>query len=39
MKILNFEIVFKNIIFFGELSSNWPNDLLGTNLYKTLASC
>ena len=26
---------FKNIKFFGELSSNWPNYLLGTNVYKT----
>ena len=31
--------VFKNIKFFGEISSNWPNDLLGTNVYKTLESC
>ena len=23
--------VFKNIKFFGEILSNWPNDLLGTN--------
>ena len=27
---------FKNITFFGEISNNWPNDLLGTNVYKTL---
>ena len=26
--------VFKNIKFFGEISSNWPNDLLGTKVYK-----
>ena len=33
----NFELkVFKNIKFFGEISSNWPNDLLGTSVYKTL---
>ena len=24
--------VFKNIKFFGEISNNWPNDLLGTNV-------
>ena len=29
---------FKNIKFFGEISSNWPSDLLGTNVYKTLES-
>ena len=28
--------VFKNIIFLGEISDNWPNDLLGTSVYKTL---
>ena len=27
--------VFKNLNFVGEISSNWPNDLLGTNVYKT----
>ena len=31
--------VFKNITFLGEISNNWPNDLLTTNAYKTLASC
>ena len=31
--------VFKNIKFLGEISNNWPSDLLGTNLYKTLESC
>ena len=31
--------VFKNIKCFGEISSNWPNYLLGTNLYKTLEYC
>ena len=25
--------VFRNINVFGEISSNWPNDLLGTNIY------
>ena len=30
--------VFKNIIFFGEISSNWPNDLLELIVYKTLES-
>ena len=29
--------VFKNI-FFGEISNNWPNNLLGTNVYKILES-
>ena len=31
--------VFKNIKSFGEISNNWPNSLLGTNVYKTLESC
>ena len=31
--------VFKNINSFGEISNNWPNDLLGTNVLKTLESC
>ena len=31
--------VFKKIIFFGEISIKWPNDLLRTNVYKTLESC
>ena len=30
---------FRNIIFFGEISSSWPKDLLGTNVYKTLEYC
>ena len=30
--------VFKNTNFFGEISSDWPNDLLGTNVYKALES-
>ena len=28
--------IFKNIKLLGEMSSNWPNDLLETNVYKTL---
>ena len=31
--------VFKNIKFLDEISNNWPNDLLGTNVYRTLESC
>ena len=31
--------VFKNIKFLGKISSNWQNDSLGTNVYKTLESC
>ena len=31
--------LFLNIKFFGEVSSNWQNDFLGTNFYKTLESC
>ena len=31
--------VFENMKFLGEVSNNWPNDLLGTNVYKTLESC
>ena len=31
--------VFKNIKLLGEISNNWPNDVLGTNVYKTLESC
>ena len=30
--------VFTKIKFLGEISNNWPNDLLGTNVYKTLES-
>ena len=30
--------VFKNIVFFGELFNNQPNDLLETNSYKTFKS-
>ena len=32
-------MVFKNIKFLGEISSNRPNDLLGKNLYQTIESC
>ena len=36
----SFEItVFKNIELLGEISYNWPNDLLGTNVYRTFESC
>ena len=28
--------VSKNIKFVGEISNNWSNDLLGTNVYNTL---
>ena len=31
--------VFKNIMFLGEISDNWPNNLFGTNVYKTLEFC
>ena len=31
--------VFKNIKFSGKICKNWPNDLLGANLYKTLDFC
>ena len=31
--------VFKNINILGDISNDWPNDLLGTNLYNTLESC
>ena len=30
---------FENINFFGEKSSNWPNDLLETNVHKTFKLC
>ena len=29
--------VVKNIKFLGGISNNWLNDLLGTNVYKTLS--
>ena len=36
----NFEQkLFKNIKFLDEISNNWPNDLLGLNVYNTLKSC
>ena len=28
--------LYKNIKFSGGISNNWPSDLLGTNVYKTL---
>ena len=28
--------VFKTIKFLGKISNNWPNDLLQTNVYKSL---
>ena len=31
--------VFRKIWLFGEIFNRLPNDLLGTNLYKTLESC
>ena len=31
--------VLKNIKLFGEISNNWPNDLSGLSVYKTLESC
>ena len=31
--------VSKTIKFLGEISNNWPNDLLRTNTYKILKSC
>ena len=31
--------VFKNIVFLGEIFNNWPSDLLGANVYKTLEFC
>ena len=30
---------FNNVKLLGEISYNWPNDLLGANVYKTLESC
>ena len=30
---------FANISFFWEITSNWPNNLLGINVYKTNESC
>ena len=31
--------ILKNIKFLVEIRNNWPNDLLGTNVYKTLEFC
>ena len=31
--------VLKNTKLFGEISSNWPNSLLKTNVYKTYEPC
>ena len=31
--------VFKNKNFSSEISNNWPNDLFGINVYKTLELC
>ena len=31
--------VFENVKFLGKISNNWPNDLLGKNVYKTLEFC
>ena len=37
MKIGNSELkVFQYIKFVGEISNNWPNDLLGRNVYITV---
>ena len=30
---------YKSMKFLGEISNNWPNDLLGKNVYKILESC
>ena len=30
---------FKNTKFLGDISNNWPKDILGTNVYKTHESC
>ena len=36
----NFELkVFKSVKFPDEISTNWPKDLLGPNVYKTLGFC
>ena len=31
--------VFKTINILGDISNDWPNNLLGTNVYNTLESC
>ena len=38
IKILTLRFL-KNVKLLGEIDSNWPNDLLGINVYKTLESC
>ena len=36
----NYELkMFENIRFLDEISNNWPNDLLGINVYKATESC
>ena len=36
---LNQKCLKKYIKFLGEMSNNWPNNLLGANVYKTLEAC
>ena len=36
---MNILKVFENIKLLGEMSNNWPNDLLGANVYKTFVFC
>ena len=31
--------VFRNIKFIGKTFNNWPNDLFGTSVYRTLKFC
>ena len=36
----HFELnIFKNVKFSGEIPSNWPNELPGRSVYRTLDSC
>ena len=35
-KLKNYKRYEKNIKILGGLSNNWPKDILGTNVYKTL---
>ena len=36
----NYELKdFQNVKFLGEISNNWPNDLLEVNINKTLEFC
>ena len=37
--VYNFDQVIETIKCLHEISNNSPNDLLGTNIYKTLESC